>query len=234
MCHTNPDLQSDSDRLKEHLAATQRPPSPTTTTTTTTVSPPHLLPSLAPLSSSFSLCCHFVSASFLHLLHSIPLIFLFYSASSLSPLIFSERLLDSIFSKFVPSLLLFLFLVITLLHSFERDVSLKSLKTQFLLPCLPLPSQSPLFPACFFLSLCVTLLVDFCFSSPLPLSTNEFWALCSYRWCSSQPLAAGPQLDKRERQRERKTDRAVQHQTVCHHLLSKVDRNQHIGECDLT
>lgn len=108
--------------------------------TTTTVGPPHLLPSLAPLSSSFSLCCHFVSASFLHLLHSIPLIFLFYSASSLSPLIFSERLLDSVFSKFVPSLLLFLFLVITLLHSFERDVSLKSFITQFLLPCLPLPS----------------------------------------------------------------------------------------------
>lgn len=66
--------------------------------------------------------------------------FFFYSASSLSPLIFSERLLDSVFSKFVPSLLLFLFLVITLLHSFERDVSLKSFITQFLLPCLPLPS----------------------------------------------------------------------------------------------
>lgn len=100
-----------------------------------------------------SLCCHFVSASFLHLLHSIPLISLFCSASSLSSLIFSAHLLDSIFSKFVSFLLLFL--VTTRPRSFERDVSLKSFKTLFLLPCLPPVLLRPSFPSLLF--------------SPLPL-----------------------------------------------------------------
>lgn len=136
MCHTNPDLQSDSDRLKEHLAATQSPPPHHHHRGSSSSSPLFGSPILK-LFSLLSLRLRLISpfAS----LHSSHFSF-FYSASSLSPLIFSEHLLDSVFSKFVPSLLLFLFLVITLLHSFERDVSLKSFITQFLLPCLPLPS----------------------------------------------------------------------------------------------
>lgn len=57
---------------------------------------------------------------------------------------------------------------------------------------LSVPSLTPLS----FFFFCVTLLVDFCSSFPLPLSTNDFWALCNHRWCSRQPLAAGLWLNK--------------------------------------
>lgn len=60
-----------------------------------------------------------------------------------------------------------------------------------------------------FFSLCVTLLVEFCSWSPLPLSTNEFWALYSHRWCSRQALAAGSWLNK-EGKREKNKDRVLQ------------------------
>lgn len=36
----------------------------------------------------------------------------------------------------------------------------------------------------------------------LILFTNEFWALCCHRWCSRQPLVAGPWLNKLERERK--------------------------------
>lgn len=173
-----------SDRHKEHLAATRRPP-------VTLPPPPHHLPSsLSVVTSSlprFSICfAPFLPGFFSFALHRLSL-----------PSFFSAlpNLLDSIYMlsvRLFPTTL-------SLFHMcLERDVSFKSLRSRRLLPC-PLPSSGPSPP-----SLCVTLLVDFCSSSPSPLHTNEFWALCSHRWCSRQPLAAGAWPSK-EQAGERKS-----------------------------
>lgn len=64
-----------------------------------------------------------------------------------------------------------------------------------------------------------------CSLYPAPLCANEFWPLCSHRWCSRQPLAAGAWLNKEKKKGIK--DRVPQRQAA--RLPSPLFKKKSIG-----
>lgn len=218
---------------KEHLAATQRPP--------VSLPPPlfrhrHPLFGSRPLEvlSLLSLLLRLISPfASLHSSHFfLPSLLLciicplsrFFSAHSCLNLLWRSQSVAfqilSLFSRYH-----------ALQNSFEMHVSLKrGFKRRFLVPCLLLPSWSPLLPSCPFLPVCVTLPVDMCSSSPSFFSLMNFGHFAATDGAAGSPWWQGPGLTN-----WREKEKLVQQQTVCQHLSKRkkrrkknVDRDQHV------
>lgn len=201
MCHTNPDLQSDSDRHKEHLAAIRRPPvSP----------PPSSSSSSAAVSRRSSSVVLPLAASILHLLKMNPpcflLVFFFLHFCPASPL--PSYILTSTFLTQFPRCQSVYFLQLCLcqllLLGREGCFTKKPHKVSVRRPGHSFPplSTSLFVLSAPFLSLCVTLLQDFFFFSPYILRLSalmNFGHFAATDGAAGSRWRQGPGLTKRKR-----------------------------------